>query len=110
MTETYDVLGQVFPSNQSETVLYTVPATTQAISSSIVVCNITTGTAKFRIRVKKTAAGDNDKEWIYYDVSVGPNDSYIAVIGITLNVGGSIKVRSDTGSALAFTLFGVEIT
>ena len=77
--------------------------------SSLVVCNRhSTDTIAFRISVAVAAAGDNNKQYLYYDVLLDPNDTFIAVVGLTLSAGDLIRVQTDTES-VSFSLFGVEL-
>ena len=52
MPTTYKVLGQSNPSATTLTTLYTVPAATNAVVSSITVANLAATAATFRIAVR----------------------------------------------------------
>jgi hypothetical protein len=104
------ILGQSLPTDTNEATLYTVPSGQEAVLSSLTVCNKSTNAAKFRVRVKVGGAGDDDKEWVYYDLEIQGNDTFVATVGITLAATDLIKVRTDTASALAFQAYGDERT
>ncbi len=56
MATSYKVLGQSNPSATTATSLYTVPAATQAIVSTITVCNQAATAATYRIAVRIAGA------------------------------------------------------
>ena len=110
MPTTYKILGQVAPSTTSETVLYTVPAGTSAVASSIAVANrSSSGVASFRIAISPAGASTVNSHYLYYDVPIGQNDTFIATIGITLATTDVVKVQASTVN-LSFQLFGSELT
>jgi len=106
----YKILGQLKPANTTLTTLYTVPGSTEAVISSIIVANLTTAVATFRISIAVAGAADDLKQYIYYDISIPGKDSFVATLGISLSATDLIRVKTDTADALAFTVTGVEIT
>jgi hypothetical protein len=107
MADTAKVLAQVNPSATTLTTLYTVPAATSVVSSSIVVCN--QGVAgSFRISVQIAGAADNVKQYLYYDTAIGANATFVATIGMTLAATDVVKIYNSSGS-MSFNLFGIEI-
>jgi hypothetical protein len=52
MATTYKVLGQSNPSATTATSLYTVPAATQTIVSTVTVCNQSSTAGSYRIAVR----------------------------------------------------------
>lgn len=109
MAEQPKVLGQLNPSAASLTDLYTVPAATSVVVSTIVVANRSSTGTSFRISVAPAGAANDDKQYIYYDVAIPGNDTFSATIGITLEVTDVVRVYA-TLATLSFNLFGVEIT
>jgi|TARA_R110000787_G_scaffold61660_5_gene139546 hypothetical protein len=120
MADTFKVLAQLKPSSATATTLYTVPRRegtgvnsqypAQTTISSLVVCNQNATTADtFRVRIKVKNAGDDSKQFIYYNKSVSGQDTLAAVIGITLSESDVIEVYATNGT-LSFNLFGVETT
>ena len=71
MATTYKVLGQSNPAATTATTLYTVPAGTQAVVSTIVIANLATASATFRIAVRPNGAALANSQYIAYDVTVG---------------------------------------
>ena len=109
MPTTYKILGQSAPSATTSTDLYTVPSSTQAVVSSIVVCNRDSAAATYRISTAIDGASLANAQYIAYDVTVGGNDSTIITIGATL--GDTDKIRVYASSAnLTFTAYGSEIS
>lgn len=109
MASIIKVLGQSAPSAATLTTLYTVPASTSAVASSVVVCNRSATATSFRIAVRPAGAGIADQHYIYYDVALGGNDTFVATIGVTLATTDVISVYA-TLATLSFNLFGQENT
>ena len=109
MTNAAKVLGQLNPAPTTLADLYVVPGGKQCVSSSIVVCNRAGGAQTFRISVAVAGAANNVKQYLYYDLPLTGNNTFIATIGITLGSGDVVRVYASNGN-LSFNLFGTEIT
>lgn len=103
------VLGQVVPSAASLTTLYTVPASTSTVCSSLVVSNSSATATTFRIAVRPAGAAIDPKHYLYYDVPISGNDTFVATIGISLATTDVVSVYA-TLATLSFNLFGQENT
>lgn len=108
MATTYKVLGQANPAATTATTLYTVPAATQAVVSTIVICNQTASAATFRISVRPAGAAQTAAMYVAYDVTVGASDSTALTLGITLGATDVITVYGSTAT-LSFAAFGSEV-
>jgi hypothetical protein len=108
MPTSYKVLGQSAPSANTATTLYTVPADTQAVVSTLVVANRAASTATYRIAVRPAAATLANQHYVAYDVTVGASDSTTLTLGITLATTDVITVYASTAN-LSFNVFGSEI-
>lgn len=108
MATTYKVLGQSNPAATTATTLYTVPAATQAVVSTIVIANLTASAATFRIAIRVAGAALANSQYVAYDVTVGASDSTALTLGVTLNATDVITVYASTAN-LTFTAFGSEI-
>lgn len=108
MATTYKVLGQSNPAATTATTLYTVPSATQAVVSTIVVANLTSTAATFRIAVRVAGATLANSQYVAYDVTVGAADSTALTLGITLGAADVLTVYGSTAN-LTFTAFGSEI-
>ncbi len=109
MTTTPKVLGQLQPVNTTLADLYTVPAATSTTVSSIVITNTTTGVRAFRVSIAVAGAADNIKQYIYYDLPIAANDTFVFTGGVTLQAGDKIRVKADAGNTLTFSVYGIEV-
>lgn len=109
MTQTFvvKVLGQQNPSAASLTTLYTVPSSTSTVISSISICNRSSTATSFRVAVRPAGAAISNEMYIYYDVTIAGNDTFVATIGITLAATDIVSVYA-TLATLSFNLFGQE--
>lgn len=108
MPTTHKVLGQVAPAAATATTLYTVPASTQAVCSTLSICNRDLATA-YRVSVRPAGAAQDVKHYLVYDAVIAANDTILLTLGITLATTDVVTVYAGT-SALSFSLFGAEIT
>lgn len=109
MPTTYKVLGQSNPSATTATTLYTVPSATQAVVSTIVVANLTTTSATFRIAVRVAGATLANSQYVAYDITVGASDSTTITLGLTLGATDVVTVYASTAN-VTFSAFGSEIS
>jgi hypothetical protein len=109
MPNVYKILGQVAPSATTETVLYTVPASTSAVCSSLSICNRGATQTTFRVSISAAGGATADKDFLYYDVTLAGNDTFIATIGVTLATTDRIRVYAGSGN-LSFQVWGTEIS
>lgn len=109
MPDALKVLGQANPAAATRTDLYTVPgtATTGVTVSSVVVCNRGPASIKFRIAVAPAGAVDDPRHYLYWDVPVPANDTFVATIGVTMAPTDVLRVQTDTPT-VSFSAFGVE--
>ena len=101
------VLGQSNPSATTATTLYTVPASKEAVVSSISICNLASSSATYRIAVRPAGASLANQHYLAYDVTVGAADTTIITVGITLATTDVITIYASTAN-LAFSAFGDE--
>ena len=109
MALTYKILGQAAPNATTNTDVYTVPANTQAIVSTLVITNRSGTDATYRIAARPAGATIADEHYIAYDVTVGASDSTGLTIGVTLNATDVLTVYASTAD-LSFSIFGSEVT
>jgi len=109
MPTVYKVLGQSNPAATTNTDLYTVPASTSTVVSTIVVANLASTDATFRIAVRPAGAAIANQHYIAYNVTVGASDSTTVTIGATLATTDKVTVYASTAT-LAFNMFGSEIS
>lgn len=109
MAESYKVLGQSAPAAASAVPLYTVPAATEAVISTISVCNFGGSTGTFRLDIRPDGETLSDKNYLVYDASVASKDTLFLTVGATMNANDVLGVYSSTAS-FSFSAFGSEIS
>lgn len=109
MANAYKVLGQSNPAATTNTNLYTAPAATSAVVSTINVCNQAATAATFRIAVRPAGAAIAAAHYLAYDVALPANDSISLTLGITLATTDIITVYASS-TTVSFSAFGTEIT
>ena len=107
MANLLKVLGQVAPGAASLTTLYTVPALTTSVVSSLCICNRSTSPTSFRIAIRPSGAAISNEMYLYYDVEILGRDTFTSTIGISLGAGDVISVYA-TLATLSFNAFGQE--
>jgi len=107
-TETIKTPSYVNPSANTLTTLYTVPADTQSIISTINVCNTASTDATYRIAV--TSGGSPVLgNYIVYGATIAGNETVAFTQGITMDAGDILAVFANTAS-VAFNAFKMEIS
>ena len=109
MPTNYKVLGQSNPAATTATSLYTVPAATQAIVSTITVCNQASTAATYRIAVRVAGATLAAAQYIAFDVSLPGNATDTLTLGVTLGATDVITVYSSNATT-SFNAYGSEIS
>jgi glucose-6-phosphate dehydrogenase assembly protein OpcA len=109
MPTTYKVLGQVNPAATTATTLYTVPAATQAVVSTITICNQAATSATYRIAIRVAGSALSNEEYIAYDATITANNSTMITIGATLGATDVITVYASS-TTISFNAFGSEIS
>jgi hypothetical protein len=109
MASIYKVLGQSAPAATTATNVYTVPAATEAIISTIIIANRAATAATFRLSVRPGGASQANQHYVAYDVPIGASDSTTLTLGITLAATDVVTVYGSTAD-LSWNVFGTEIT
>jgi hypothetical protein len=110
MANTYKVLGQAFPNANTNFSLYTVPAATSAIVSTLNVCNQSLlSNVTFRVAVRPAGEALASKHYIVYDTALPAQDSIALSLGMTMGNTDVLTVYSYLGN-VSFNVFGTEIT
>jgi hypothetical protein len=91
---------------------YTCPASTSAITSTMVITNRGSKSAAYHIALSSTASPNaiDPKEYLVYNDLVAANDMVAMTLGITIDA--SVKYLHFVGShaSLSFNVFGAETT
>lgn len=109
MATTYKVLGQSAPSATTATTLYTVPAATSTVVSTVSVCNRDSASATYRIAVRPAGAALANQHYIVYDASLTGNSTDTVTIGVTLAATDVVTVYASTAN-FSFSAFGSELS
>ena len=109
MPNSYKILGQAFPSPNATANLYTVPANTSAIISTLNVCNQNSTNVTFRAAVQKAGAGLDRSHFIVFESAIPAQDSISLSLGMTLGNTDVLSVVSFQGN-VSFNAFGTEIS
>jgi glucose-6-phosphate dehydrogenase assembly protein OpcA len=109
MPTNYRVLGQSAPAATTNSDIYTVPASTQTVISTIIVANRAASPATYRIAIRPNGAAIANQHYIAYDVTVGASDSTTLTLGITLDPAEVVTIYASTAN-LSFNVFGAEIS
>ena len=109
MPNAYKVLAQSSPSATTNTTLYTVPASTQPVISTMTIANRASSQGTSRIAIRPAAASLANQHYIAYDVPIQANDTTALTLGITLNATDVITIYASSAD-FSFGLFGSEVT
>jgi len=108
MATTYKVLGQSNPSATTATTLYTVPASTSTVVSTISICNQAGTSASYRIAVRPAGATLAAQHYLAYDIAIAANDTTALTLGVTLATTDVVTVYASSAT-VSFSAFGSEI-
>lgn len=108
MATSYKTLGQSAPAATTATTLYTVPAATSAVCSTLSICNRGVSTL-IRVAIRPAGAGLANQHYIVYDAPINANESIFLTLGIALATTDVVTVYAGTAD-VSFSLFGSEIT
>lgn len=111
MASSYKTLGQLDLTSSTLTTLYTCPAATETVVSTIIIANRAAAADTFRLAIRTGGDAISDKHYIAYDVPVAANDSTTLTLGVTVEATDVISVAaSGTASELSVNAFGAEVT
>lgn len=109
MPTIYKVLGMSNPSATTATTLYTVPASTDTVVSTVTVCNQASTAGTFRLAVRPAGATLAAQHYVAYDTPIAANDTIALTLGLTLDATDVITVYASSAS-MSFAAFGSEIS
>jgi len=109
MATAYKVLGQTGDASANDVSLYTVPASTETVISTIVICNREGAANTFRIAVKPDGATLANEHYLAYDSSINANDTITLTLGITIDATDVVSVGASDAN-VSFSAFGTEIS
>ena len=108
MATTYKVLGQSNPSATTPTTLYTCPASTQTVISTITICNQAGTSGTYRIAVRPNGATLSAEHYVVYDATIQANTTAAYTLGITIDASDVVTIYASSAN-ISFNAFGSEI-
>ena len=112
MATTYKVLGQANPVANTLTNIYTVPGATQAVISTITVCNQSSSNASFSLALMNSSefnAAAPAATFLIRGAVVPAADTLVLTMGLTANAGAVFAANTNSAN-ISFAAFGSEIT
>lgn len=110
MASAYKILGQSSPANTNVATLYTVPASTQTVVSTITASNLTGAATDIDIYVVPSGGSATTGNAIVYQAPLAANTTQGFTFGITLGAADSIRVKTEIANNITFQAFGQEIS
>jgi hypothetical protein len=89
--------------------LYSTPASTEAIISTIAICNTASANATYRIGIMGSAGTPGAAQWLVHGATVAANDTVFLTVGITLDPQKFIRI-SSSANTVTFSAFVSEIS
>ena len=114
-TNTYKILGQIFPAVNTATNVYSTSANS-AIINTIYICNQDSANANVDIIVRPTADALANQHYILKNQLVGQADTLILNLNITMNssvvlvANNSWRASESKAANVSISAFGVEIS
>lgn len=110
MATSYKILGQAHLTTTSDTDVYTVPASTETIISTVIVANIGASATTFNIALRDDGDTLANKHYIAKEVPIAANDSTTLTLGMALEATDVVTCTAGAADSLSFNLFGAEVT
>ena len=109
MPTIYKVLGQSAPAATTNTDVYTSPAATQSVVSTISIANRAATASTFRLAIRPLGAAIANQHYIAYDVPIAANDATNLTLGVTLAATDVVTVYCGTAN-FSVSVFGSQIS
>lgn len=111
MAQSYKRLGAINPSANTQTNVYVVPAATEAVVSTITICNQSASNASFSLIVMPSgsyASPAGAADYIVRGAVVPAADTLVLTMGLTANTG-TVFAANTNSENVSFAAFGSEI-
>jgi hypothetical protein len=108
----YKILGQVQTTANVLTTIYTVPAATNTMISTITICNQSPNTVSVNVAANVSGSAVSTKNFIVSGYSLGAAETLVLEPRISLNVGSILSANitgANASSNISINAFGVEI-
>ena len=112
MAQSYKRLGAINPSANTQTNVYVVPAATEAVISTITICNQVSTNQSFSLIVMPSGAFASPSaaaNFIVRGAVVPAADTLVLTMGLTANAGTVIAANANSPN-ISFSVFGSELT
>lgn len=112
MAQSFKILGQLNPSANGQANVYIVPSTTEAVISTITVCNQSSTNNSFSLIMMPSnefADPANAKNFVVRGAVVPAADTLVLTMGLTAN-SGTILACNTNSNNMSFSVFGSEVT
>ena len=109
MANAYKVLAQSAPSATTATDVYTVPAATETVISTVIIANRAASAGTFRLSVRPNGGTQTNAMYCAYDVPVAANDSTTLTLGLTLDATDVLTLYCSSAD-MSVNVFGTEIS
>jgi hypothetical protein len=108
----YKILGQVQTTANVLTTIYTVPASTNTVVTTITICNQSANTVSVNVAANVSGSAVSTKNFIVSGYSLGAAETLVLEPRVSLNVGSILSANitgANAASNVSINAFGVEI-
>ena len=108
----YKILGQIQTTANVLTTIYTVPAATNTMISTITICNQSPNTVSVNVAANVSGSAVTTKNFIVSGYSLGAAETLVLEPRVSLNVGSILSANitgANASSNISINAFGVEI-
>jgi hypothetical protein len=112
MAQTYKRLGAINPTANTQTNVYVVPAATEAVMSTITICNQSASNISYSLILMTASEFSSPAPaatFLVRGAVIPAADSIILTMGITANAGSILAANTSSGN-ISFSAFGSEIS
>lgn len=107
MAHTIQQLAQSRPSGTTAASVYSPASGEEVVIHNVIICNTSGASAKYRLFLDDDGTTYDESTALAWDVSVGADEVGIFEVKLCMNdANGNLAVRTDTASALTFTVNG----
>lgn len=100
------ILARSKPAAATPVDLYVVPQKGSVHILGALVCNAAGSGSKIRLSISPQGVTTAAEDFLYFDLPIIANDTFLLEIDTTLRVADTIRAQSSNGN-LVFTLFGI---
>ena len=112
MANTYKRLGAINPSANTQTNVYVIPAATEAVISTVAICNQGANSTTYSLALMPSsifASPAGAAHFLVKNAALAGSDTIFLTVGLTANAG-SVLVANTPNASISFSAFGSEIT